>query len=319
VAGYLGKAGYGVLMVARPGHADAVMKNGLHVCGLADFTVRISAVSDAVKVSAADVLIVTVKAKDTEEALHGVKHMKIGCALSLQNGMRKNDQLIEAFGAERLLGATTMIGGTLLDPGQVQHTLDGITFFGELDGSLSKRVNKIADAFTRGGLKTSVTGDIASVEWTKQALQSPFASLSVITGLPVRRVWGTPALAKLCIHMFRETAAVARASGSNISDHPAWSLFDMKTLEEAPFEIAVEKLLEIGKNAADHGEEAVIPSMLQDVLKEKTTEIEDTVGYVFQEGRRLGLSTPHTEFAYRSIRAIEDNYQDRLFSSNLES
>jgi ketopantoate reductase len=52
--------------------------------------------------------------------------------------------------------------------------------------------------------------------------------------------------------------------------------------------------------------------MLQDVLAAKQTEIEETVGYVMKEGKRLGVPVPYTEFAYRTVKAIEENYNGRV-------
>src|SRR5258705_16390 len=86
VAGYLARAGYDVIMIARPGHAAKVQQDGLHLVGLEDFRVLVPAFADAKDVHAADMLIVTVKTKDMMRALAGVAHMQIGGVASLQNG-----------------------------------------------------------------------------------------------------------------------------------------------------------------------------------------------------------------------------------------
>ncbi|MCS6926569.1 MAG: 2-dehydropantoate 2-reductase [Candidatus Binatia bacterium] len=312
VAGYLARAGYDVVMLARPGHAAEVQRSGLQLRGLADFRVRLPAFADATRLEAADVLIVTVKTKDMERALQGVAHLQIGCAASLQNGVVKNEQLARVFGWEKVVGATTMIGAVLVRDGEVEYTLDGITFFGELDGRQSERVQWLVDAFVRAGLKAAVADDIVAVEWTKQAFQNPFAPLSALTRLPVHRVWAHPHLAALSVHMFREVVAVARARGVELSKHPAWSLFNIAVWRDAPFEEAVRMIVEVGERVAASGRTHIIPSMLQDVLAGKQTEIEETVGYVYKEGLRLGVPVPYTEFAYRAVKAIEETYDGRI-------
>jgi 2-dehydropantoate 2-reductase len=280
--------------------------------GLADFRVNLPAYADARELDTADVLIITVKTKDMESALSGVAHMKIGCAASLQNGMVKNEQMARVFGWDKVLGATTMIGAGLVSDGEVEYTLDGITFFGELDRRPSERVNRIVKSFVNAGLEAVLADDIISIEWTKQAFQNPFAPLSAITRLPVHRVWSSPELAVISVHMFREVAALAKAMGVTLSEHPAWSLFDMKTLRDAPFEEAVRRLVEVGEKVTASGRTQIIPSMLQDVLAGKKTEIEETVGYVFKEGQRMGIPVPFTEFAYRTVKAIEETYDGRV-------
>lgn len=312
VAGYLARMGTDVVMLARPGHVAAVQQAGLQVKGLADFQVQLPAYAEAKALEAVDALIITVKTKDMERALAGVAHLKIGWAASLQNGVVKNEQIAQVFGWDKVVGATTMIGAGLVRDGEVAYTLDGITFFGELDGRPSKRASQIVKRFVDAGLKAAVADDIVSIEWTKQAFQNPFAPLSAITRLPVHRVWSSPQLAAISVHMFREVAAVAQAKGVTLSEHPAWSLFDMKILRDAPFEEAVRRLVLVGEQVAASGRTQIIPSMLQDVLAGKKTEIEETVGHVLQEGRRLGIPVHYTEFAYRTLRAIEESYDGRV-------
>jgi 2-dehydropantoate 2-reductase len=299
-------------MLARPGHAAHVQQNGLHIVGLEGFRVQVPAFADAGDLRAADMLIVTVKTKDMERALAGVAHLQVGGVASLQNGVVKNEQLAAVFGWDKVVGATTMIGAAILKDGEVEYTLDGITFFGELDKHSSGRTNQIVDMFVKSGLKGAVADDIESVEWTKQAFQNPFAPLSAISRLPVHLVWSSPHFAALSVHMFREVVAVAKARGVSLSKHPAWSLFNIEVWRDAPFAEAVRMINEVGARVTASGRTHIVPSMLQDVLAGKQTEIEETVGYVLKEGQRLGIPVPYTEFAYRTVKAIEENYAGRV-------
>jgi 2-dehydropantoate 2-reductase len=312
VAGYLARAGYDVIIIARPGHVAAVQRSGLQLRGLETFRVEVPALTDASTLREADILLILVKTKDMERALASVAHMRVGGVASLQNGVVKNEQLARVFGQDKVIGSTTMIGATLVHDGEVEYTLDGITFFGDLGNHQAERVKFIVDAFVGSGLKAATADDIVSIEWTKQAFQNPFAPLSAITRLPVHLVWSSPQLAAIAVHMFREVAAVARAKGVALSEHPAWSLFDMKLMRDAPFDEAVRKLVDVGRQVAASGRTHIIPSMLQDVLAGKQTEIEETVGYVFKEGQRLGIPVPYTEVAYRTVKAIEENYAGRV-------
>jgi 2-dehydropantoate 2-reductase len=311
IVGYLARAGYDVVMLARPGHAAVVQQEGLWVSGLERFHVRAPAFADAKDLHTADMLIITVKTKDMARALAGVAHMQVGGVASLQNGVVKNEQIAAVFGWDKVVGATTMIGASLLRDGEVEYTLDGVTFFGELDNRQSERVKNIVEMFVKSGLKSAVADDIESVEWTKQAFQNPFAPLSAMTRLPVHLVWSSPQLAALSVHMFREVTAVAKARGVSLSQHPAWSLFNIAIWRDAPFNDAVKMITDVGARVAATARTHIIPSMLQDVLAGKQTEIEETVGYVMKEGQRLGIPVPYTEFAYRAVKAIEENYSGR--------
>ena len=312
IGGYLARAGADVIMIGRPGHASAIQHTGLHITGLEDFRTPVPTFADATQIQEADLLLITVKTKDMQRALAGGAHMQIGGAASLQNGMVKNDQIAQVFGHDKVIGATTMIGAALVRDGEVEYTLDGVTFFGEPHQPPSARVNNIVQAFTEAGLKATAAEDIVSIEWTKQAFQNPFAPISAMTRLPMHRVWSSPHLAALSVHMFREVAAVAQAKGVALSAHPAWNLFNLDIMCNAPFEDAVKRLVEVGKSVEASGRTHIIPSMLQDVLAGKKTEIDETVGYVRHEGQRLGIPVPYTEFAYRSIKAIEENFEARV-------
>ena len=308
IGAYLARNATDVIMIARPGHTAAVQRHGLQVSGLANFRTPVASQAQAADIQQADVLIITLKTKDMQAALAGVAHMQVGGAASLQNGVVKNDQIAQVFGRDKVIGATTMIGATLRGNGQVAYTLDGLTFFGELDGHPSDRVKALVRAFVEAGLRASGVGNIVSVEWTKQALQNPFATLATLTRLPMHRVWSSPHLAALSVRMFREVVAVAAAKGVALSKHPAWSLFDLEVLCHAPFDDAVKRLVKVGRDVEADGRTHIIPSMLQDVLAGKKTEIDDTVGYVYREGQRLGIPVPCTEFAYHSVKAIEEGF-----------
>jgi len=67
----------------------------------------------------------------------------------------------------------------------------------------------------------------------------------------------------------------------------------------------------VGERVTASGRTHIMPSMLQDVLAAKQTKIEETVGYVMKEGQRLGVRVPYTEFAYRTVKAIEETYDGR--------
>ena len=117
IAGYLARRGCESVMIARPGHAVAVQKDGLQIRGLENFQVHVPALADAKSLHEADMLIIAVKTKDMDRALAGVAHLNVGGVASIQNGVVKNEQLARVFGWEKVVGSTTMIGATLVRDG----------------------------------------------------------------------------------------------------------------------------------------------------------------------------------------------------------
>jgi 2-dehydropantoate 2-reductase len=305
IGGYLARTGVEVTLVGRPAHVAAIRERGLHVAGVADFVVRVAATADPADLRRADYLLVTTKTRDTDAALDAVCHLDVGSAASLQNSVVKDEQLAARWGWERVIGATTIVGATLVDPGEVRHTLDGTTWFGEFDGRRSQRVTDLVDAFNAAGLRTEIPADIRSAEWSKLCQICPAATLSAISRLNYHRLCLTPDWAWLFVAITREVAAVARAAGVEIGDYPG---FNPKTLDSVPFDRAVEMIVQRGKDLETQRRTGIKISMLQDVEARRATEIEAIAGYLVARGRELGIPTPAIEFAYHAVRGIEATY-----------
>lgn len=304
VGAHLAQAGHDVLLIARPGHVRAIFERGLEITGARSFRVRVPAAVDASGLDECDVLIVTCKTPDTVAALDSVSHLQLQACCSLQNGVLKDAQLAAVFGRDRVVGACTMIGGARLADGLVEFTLDDATFFGELDGRPSERVEGIVQAFVESGLGAKAVDDVVSFEWTKQALQSASAPLSALTNLPMHLIWSIRPLAELLVSLVRETAAVAHALGVELTDYSGFG-FDLRAVDRLPFEQAVELVLRRGEEVTARGRTGILTSMLQDVRAGRRTEIEETVGHVVREAERLGVPVPQTTLVYKAVRGID--------------
>ncbi len=90
IADYLAREGEDVALIARGDCARHLAENGVTISGLEDFTVPVEIITDPSSLSKADVLILAVKTYDTAAAIGSVRHMDVGAALSVQNGIKKN-------------------------------------------------------------------------------------------------------------------------------------------------------------------------------------------------------------------------------------
>lgn len=302
VSGYLARAGHEVVVVGKPEQAALLMERGVEVVAPSGFKARVQAASRPEDAGPADYLIVTVKTRDTTAALDRVAGVPFGAVLSLQNGMAKDAQLAERYGLPSVIGAATILGATLLEPGRTQHTMSGVTYFGELDGSHSDRVERLAAAFNEACMKTEVPESILSAEWSKLCQIVPAALLSTASRLEYYKVCKSRDLAEMFVTITHECAAVAKACGVEVGDYQG---FPIRSIVEAPFEKAVEMILSRGASLEQSGQTSVRISMLQDVLKGRKTEVEETAGYVVQRAREHGVAIPNVEFGYRVVRGIE--------------
>ncbi len=304
VAGYLARAGHDVVVVGKPEHVGLLNERDVEVVAPSGFKVRVKAASRPEEVGSADYLLVAVKTRDTRAALDRVAGLSFEGVLSLQNGMAKNAQLAERFGWPAVIGAATILGATLLEPGRTLHTMFGATYFGELDGARTERVDRLTAAFNEAGMKAEVPASIQSAEWSKLCQIVPAALLSVASRLEYYKVCKSRDLAELFVTITHECASVAAADGIQVGDYAG---FPIKSLVDAPFEEAVGMILRRGDALEESGQTSVRISMLQDVLKGRRTELEETAGYVVQRARERGIAVPNVEFGYRLVRGIEAN------------
>lgn len=306
VGGYFADAGAHVTLVARKAHADAIRTQGLTIDGVRGRrSVRgLEATDDPASIESADLLLLCTKSYDTASALAAARHLKgrVGAAVSLQNGGRKDEELAQAFGAEAVVGAMTLVGGALVAPGVVHHTNDGGTWIGEFDGRRTPRVEAIERLYRDAGLKLEVVRDIRSATWCKLNQMVPAALLSCLTRLHIHEIYLEDRLARLFVELSREVGAVAPHLGVALEDFPG---FAVKTVCMLPFETAVESIQARGRLMRDRGMTQVKISTLQDLERGKRTEAEHVIGHVVRLAAQHKVHVPKLELLYRILQGIE--------------
>jgi 2-dehydropantoate 2-reductase len=306
LGGYIAAVGGDVTLVARKRHADAVRAHGLVIEGLRGRRVitNLRATADPAEVEAVDLLILAVKSYDTQEALAPFRHLRGRpvVAMSVQNGGGKDEELAEAFGAEAVVGAASIVGGSMPEPGRVIHTNEGATWVGEIDGRRSARVEAIADLFRKANLAIEVRDDIRSAIWCKLNQMVPAAVLSCVTRLHLHEIYQDRFLARLFVELSHEVARVAAGMGIPLGDYQG---FPVKTLCSQPIEEAVASIVARGRTMQERGMTQVKISTLQDLERGKRTEADQTIGYVVRLAATHGVPVPKLELLCRVIQGIE--------------
>ena len=306
----LARAGLDVQLLAREEHARAIQANGsVTVDSFGEqWEVPLRADWRPERIEPAEIVILLTKTPDTATALAGLPQVResVRIAASFQNGVSKDDELAAWSGPASVVGAVAMVGGTLHEPGRVQHTMNGPSFIGELDGTVSERIERLASLLESGGLPVVVTDRIRSVEWSKLVHGSPTTALPALTGLYMHEIFITPELARLYVDLVREGFAVATAAGVELED---WaSLFPVRTVATAPPDEALEIALAHGRRLVEGGMTEITVSMLQSVQSRRRLEVEAIQGHLCREGARLGVPTPATDLCYRILAGMDATY-----------
>jgi 2-dehydropantoate 2-reductase len=301
---HLARAGEDVTLIARQARAESIREQGVTVTGLANFTVPVNVTARPRELQQADALLVTVKTYDMETALESVAHLDVGSALSVQNGVVKNEQLARRFGWEKTLGAAAHISAELLPTGAVRFTANEWFDIGELPEGISARVEALVSALSRSGLRSEASPRIASVEWTKYVVNVSWMALSALSRLETYRIFKHPDLAWIAAKLTREVAQLPTALGIPLLDK---GVFGAKTFSEAPFEETVASFRQVGEQMEARGATAHKVSILQDLERGRRLEFEAMFGYAVRKGAELGVPLPTVELCYRLIKGIAES------------
>lgn len=302
LAGHLARNGHAVTVIARGRRAQQIQSEGIRIKGLSEIATPVHLLTDPAQLESTGTLIIATKTPGSEALLEQLRHVKVDAALSIQNGVQKDDLLARTFGADRTLGALADTSGELLASGEVLFTRNVNLFLGELTGEMSERGQRVARTIDTAGVRASLVPDIVSREWSKFACWLGFFSLAITTRVFTWRYLSDADSALLIVRMVREIAALAKARGIPLTEDRA--LLPLRTVIDGSDAEAVAAVHNVGAqyrtNAPEHR-----MSSLQDLLAGRPLEIEETFGYALRQARELQVPTPLLDTFYHVVRTID--------------
>jgi 2-dehydropantoate 2-reductase len=287
VGGYFGakllRGGADVTMVARGPHLETIRRTGLAIRSTVegDCVVRPAAVERLEGVARADAVIFCVKSFDTEDAAARLWSV-LGPdtpVLSLQNGVDNEDTIDGVLGVGRALGGVAQVFATIESPGVIRHQAAGRIIFGEMDGRLSERAERLREAFARAEVPVELSADIRRALWEKYILICAVAGTTALTREPLGVIRDTPPTWQLFRTIVAEVTALARAAGVDV-----------------PADI-VDQTMKFAQGIAP-GSRA---SLAQDLLQGRRLELEALHGHAARLGERLGVPTPAVFAVYAAL------------------
>jgi 2-dehydropantoate 2-reductase len=300
VAAHLARAGRSVAVLARGQRATQIENEGITITGLSQFIQRVFVVRDPT-VLRGGVLIVAIKGSDVRAVLNLIPPEPIRVALSIQNGLEKNDVLSDTFGSRRVLGALANASGEMFADGKVAFTRNAGIYIGEFDGASTGRAAQIVAAIDQSGVRARVSAHILSLEWSKFAAWAGMMVLSVTTRAPTWKYLQDPSAAKLIVQLAAELSHIARALGIELTDD---SVLPVAAMCAGTQTEAVNLVMRVGaqfeQSAPQHR-----TSAMQDLNAGRSLEIEPTLGYAHRLALKLGISDPTLEACLNLTRAVD--------------
>jgi 2-dehydropantoate 2-reductase len=275
----LARAGHDVTLVGRPSHVAAMRERGLLLETKAGSEhIRVTAATDASDVSRPDLVLVSVKSSDTEDAGRALADRLAPdtTILCLQNGVDNAERLAAVLGRP-VLSAVVYVGAEMAGPGHVRHHGRGELVIGASSASAA-----LARALSEAGIPTTVSDDIAAALWSKLIVNCAYNALSAVGGIAYGPMLEVPGTRDLMIRVIDECTAVAAAAGVRV-----------------PADIR-ERTLAIGPAMPSQ-----FSSTAQDLMRDKPTEIDHLNGYVVRKGRDVGIDTPANAALWVMVKLAE--------------
>jgi 2-dehydropantoate 2-reductase len=294
--GYLSHAGHSVWLVGRTDHVKAVREQGLHITGIwgekkipiPNAFTQTSEIPSNIKF---DAILVSVKSYDTKEAVREIVPLvgKETLVVSLQNGIGNVETIAERIGWERTVGGRVIFGVEFHAPGEVEVTVYAEeVMLGHLKPSpLLEKTKNLAREINVSGIPTKFTDEISKFIWAKLLYNAALNPLCTLLKTPYGYLAKHPETRFLMEQIVAECFSVAKAEKTPLFWEKASDY--MKVL-----------LGRLIPATAEHH-----PSMLQDIQKGKSTEIDAINGAVVVRGKRLGIATPVNETLTNLIHALE--------------
>jgi 2-dehydropantoate 2-reductase len=323
VGGYTGahmvRAGEDVTFVdGWPEHIEAMRRDGLRIThhqGEEPFTVRpkalhVTELQQTSKEAPFDIAFVCVKSYDTAWAVTMIRqYLNSGAyVVSLQNCMNEST-IAETVGWGRVLGCiASNISVGLVEPGHVHrgglkggaaHT---VYRTGEVHGRVTTRANEVRDLVAHAD-SAIATDNLWGERWSKLVTNSMANGVSACTGLSGADMAQNETIRRFQARLGAEAIRIGQALGyqlEEVNHLPPGVIVGAGEGEPAALTRYEERLKTQRRGSAEQR-----PSMGQDMMKGRRTEIEFLNGYVVREGERAGIMARANERLVQLVKQVE--------------
>ena len=311
VGAKLALAGEEVTFIVRGANLQAIRANGIKLVmhdGSEHVARDVKATSDYAQAGVQDVVVLAMKAHQLEAIVDELPKL-LGpqtLIITMQNGVPfwyfhgtggelagsqlksvdPSGRIGAAIPARQIIGCVVYPASELVAPGVVHH-IEGDRFpLGELDGSDSERVQRLAAVFVKAGFKSPVLPDIRSEIWLKLWGNLTFNPISSLAHATLVDICQYPLTRELAAAMMTEAQTVANKLG-------------------VTFRVSIDKRIAGAEKVGKHK-----TSMLQDIEAGRAPEIDALVGSVVELGRLTNTPTPHIDTVYALVKLLAKTMED---------
>lgn len=224
----MARAGYDVRFLLRSDY-DAVQQDGLSIRSFqGDFVLRPPIARTAEELGPCDLLLVGLKATDTEALREILPHVATPttAVLTLQNGLGNEERIAAMLGAlhpdlpaeSRIVGGIAFLCSNRVAPGVIHHIEYGHVRLAEFSGAATPRTRTLGRLFTDAAFECEVADSLHRIRWEKLVWNIPFNGLAVAAErADTRTLLDAPELHATVRALMFEVIAAAKGEGVEIA------------------------------------------------------------------------------------------------------
>ena len=268
-------------------HIDAIRDSGLRIEGASgERTVRLHATTDASEPGPCDLVIIATKADGVASAAASIGPL-LGddtLVLTIQNGLGAAERICRHLPPDNvLLGVAGGFGASIRGPGHAHHNGMELIRLGELGGGITERLERIGGVWRDAGFNVRCFDDISQLVWEKFVCNVTYSGSCTVFECTIAGVQGNEHAWQVASHCAAEAYAAGVAKGVHFS-----------------FDDPVAHVREFGAKIPNSR-----PSMLQDYLAKRPSEIDAINGMVPVVAREVGTEAPWNEVVTAIVKAKE--------------
>ena len=292
--GLLARAGNDVTFVARGAHLQAIRERGLRVESALDgaFTVTGQAVEDTSKAGEQELVLFTVKMYHNDAAIEAVRPL-LGpdtIILTMQNGIDNGQQLVDAFGRDRVLIGSAYMEGRISEPGVITQGGPGMASFGELEPGMTERCQRLLAVFLEAGWRVELQENMPGMLWKKFSYLAGSAAVGAASRSVFSEMRSIPETRAIIQGAIEEILAIGRAWGAPIMDDS----------------------LEWAMTSLDNFPAAGMSSLGKDFMEGRPVELEGLTGTAIRMAREVGVPTPINATLYGVLKPWANRIEQAL-------
>lgn len=321
VGAYLADGGMDVELIdAYQEHVDALNQAGAKVTGTTEFQAKVKAITPDQKSGQYDLVLLLTKQlyNDSilQELLPFLKEDSMVC--SLQNGIPE-EKVASIVGEKRVIAGSVEFGATFIRPGVSSLTIEYTQFkeyafqIGELNGEITERIQRVKSVLDLVG-GTHISDNLVGTKWSKLLINNAFSGLSAALNGEYGEIIDHEAGIVSAAHIADETIKVARANGVTLVKMNGFDIssLELNSEEDIPERV---KTLRYGMEPS----RLLKASMLQDLEKNRKTEIDYINGVVSSRAEGTGIATPYNDLVVKLVKSAEETQTVPDFDTNIKA